>query len=210
MTTPPPSWPEIPYPYPPERPVPERRDPVAVPIVYESGDPLRQLYERRTVVLGGPLDAATATRIAAELMSLDTDRPVELLVNSPGGPVGEVFAVLDVMALMRGPVDTTCVGRACGTAAAVLAAGTGRRRATPNATVSLRCAEESSVDGTADEVARQTELIRLERARLAGVLAAATGLAVERIEHELDAGTSATAADALELHLIDEVVAPKR
>ncbi len=119
--TKPPSWPETPYPYPPERPMPERRDPVVVPIVYESGDPLQQLYDRRTVLLGGPLDAATATRIAAQLMSLDADRPVELLVNSPGGPVAEVFAVLDVIALMRGPVNTTCIGRACGTAAAVLA-----------------------------------------------------------------------------------------
>ena len=158
--TKPPSWPETPYPYPPERPMPERRDPVVVPIVYESGDPLQQLYDRRTVLLGGPLDAATATRIAAQLMSLDADRPVELLVNSPGGPVAEVFAVLDVIALMRGPVNTTCIGRACGTAAAVLATGTGRRRAAPNATVSLRCAEESRVDGTAAEVARQSELLR--------------------------------------------------
>ncbi len=208
--TKPPSWPETPYPYPPERPVPERRDPVAVPIVYESGDPLQQLYDRRTVLLGGPLDAAAATRIAAQLMSLDADRPVELLVNSPGGPVAEVFAVLDVIALMRGPVNTTCIGRACGTAAAVLATGTGRRRAAPNATVSLRCAEESRVDGTAAEVARQSEMLRADRTRLAAMLAAATGLAVDRVEHELDAGTSSTVAEALALHLIDEVATTAR
>ena len=190
--------------------MPERRDPVAVPIVYESGDPLQQLYDRRTVLLGGPLDAAAATRIAAQLMSLDADRPVELLVNSPGGPVAEVFAVLDVIALMRGPVNTTCIGRACGTAAAVLATGTGRRRAAPNATVSLRCAEESRVDGTAAEVARQSELLRADRTRLAAMLAAATGLAVDRVEHELDAGTSSTVAEALALHLIDEVATTAR
>ena len=145
-----------PLPVPSERPVPERRDPVAVPIVYESGDPLRQLYERRTVVLGGPLDAAMATRIAAELMSLDNDRPVALLVNSPGGEVAEVFAVLDVIALLL----RSCQHRASGGRAArqprSWPSGPGGAGPRPTSTVSLRCAEESSIGGTAVEVARQS------------------------------------------------------
>ena len=196
-----------PLPVPSERPVPERRDPVAVPIVYESGDPLRQLYERRTVVLGGPLDAAMATRIAAELMSLDTDRPVALLVNSPGGPVAEVFAVLDVIALMLNPVNTTCIGRAVRHGSR----GPGHRdraapgRAQPHRVAAVRRGVEHR--GTAVEVARQSEQLRAERARLAVLLAAATGLTVERVVHELDAGTSSTPGEALALHLIDEVAA---
>ena len=204
MTTPP--WPDVPsYPYPPERPTPERRDPIVVPMVYEPLEPIQQLYQRRTILLGGPLDAATATRVAAELMSLDTGRPVDLLINSTGGPVAEVFAVLDVIALLRGPVNTMCIGRAVGTAAAVLAAGTGRRRATPNATISLRCAEAAAVEGTATEVAHQSELLHAERARLAELLAAATGLPAERVDQELDAGTTSTAQEALELGVIDEL-----
>ena len=152
MTTPP-DRPYIPYPFPPYREPPERKEPLLVPIVYEPAgrDPVRRLYERRTVLLGRGLDSAAATDIAAELMSLDgrSGQPIELLVNSPGGPVDDVFAVLDVIALLRAPVTVTCFGRALGTAAVLLASGTGPRRATTNATISLRCPPAPTTVGSA-------------------------------------------------------------
>ncbi len=202
--------PHIPYPFPPVREPPERRDPVMVPIVYEpSGrDPVRRLYERRRVLLGGPLDSAAATAVAAELMSLDgrSGREMELLVNSPGGPPDDVFAVLDVITLSRAPVNVTCFGRALGTAAVVLACGTGTRRATPNATVSLRCAEESSVVGTAREAEQRAAHERQVRERLRRILGERTRLPADRIDHELDDGAQLDASAALELGIIDEIV----
>ena len=51
--------------------------------------------------------------------------PVEVIVNSEGGPLADVLAVVDVLGSMRARVDTTCLGRAKGTAAIVLACGTG-------------------------------------------------------------------------------------
>jgi ATP-dependent Clp protease protease subunit len=205
-----PSHPYIPYPFPPLRELPERQGPLMVPIVYEptGRDPLRRLYERRRVLLGGTLDAAAATAVAAELMSLDgrSGRDIELLVNSPGGPLDEVFAVLDVITLARAPVNVTCFGRALGTAAVVLACGTGTRRATPNATVSLRCGEETSLFGSAREAEQRAEHERQVRDRLRRILAERTGLPADRIDHELDGGAHLDSAAALELGIIDEIV----
>src|SRR4051812_12030647 len=171
---------------------PERRDPVMVPIVYEPAgrDPMRRLFEARRVLLGAPLDAAAATAVAAELMSLDgrSDRVIELLVNSPGGPVDEVFAVLDVIALARAKVDVTCFGRALGTAAIVLAGGTGVRRATPNATISLRYEQATSTVDSASQAEQRAAHGRRVRERLRDILEAATGMPAARLDHELDDG----------------------
>ena len=155
LVTTPPDRPYIPYPFPPYREPPERKEPLLVPIVYEPAgrDPVRRLYERRTVLLGRGLDSGAATDVAAELMSLDgrSGQSIELLVNSPGGPIEDVFAVLDVIALLRAPVTVTCFGRALGTAAVLLASGTGPRRATPNTTISLRCPPAPSTVGSAQD-----------------------------------------------------------
>ena len=208
MTDPP--NPHIPYPLPPLRDPPERRGPLMVPIVYESTgrDPVRQLYERRRVLLGGPLDAATATAVAAELMSLDgrSGRDIELLVNSEGGPLDDVFAVLDVITLSRASVVVMCFGRAIGTAAIVLACGTGTRRATPNATISLRCREETSIVGSAREAEQRAEHERQVRDRIRRILGERTRLPAARIDQELDEGAQLDASGALELGIIDEIV----
>jgi ATP-dependent Clp protease, protease subunit len=202
--------PHIPYPFPPLRELPERQGPLMVPIVYEptGRDPLRRLYERRRVLLGGTLDAAAATAVAAELMSLDgrSGREIELLVNCAGGPLDDVFAVLDVIALSRAAVNVTCFGRATGTGAIVLACGTGTRRATPNATISLRCREETSMVGSAREAEQRAEHERQVRDRIRRILGERTRLPADRIDQELDAGTQLDSSAALELGIIDEIV----
>jgi ATP-dependent Clp protease protease subunit len=205
-----PPFPEVPYPYPPERPEPERREPLMVPIVYESTgrDPVARLYEQRRILVSGDLDAATSTRVAAELMSLDgqSDRPIELLVNSGGGPIENVFGLLDVMALTRGSMASTCFGRALGTAAVVLASARGPRRATVNATIGLRCPPPDAASATGPDVEHQAEQDRLMRARLATHLAAVTDLTSARAGEELSAGASFDATTALRLGIIDEIV----
>jgi ATP-dependent Clp protease, protease subunit len=202
--------PEIPYPFPPLHESPPRRDPVMVPIVYEPAgrDPVRRLFERRQVLMGAPLDAAAVTDIAAQVMSLDgrCAGAIELLVNSPGGPVEEVFAVLDVISLARAKVDVTCFGRALGTAAIVLACATGARRATPNATISLRCEQATAMVGSAGDAEQRAAYAQRIRQRLVGILGAATELPAARLEHELDDGGRLGAATALELGIIDEIV----
>jgi ATP-dependent Clp protease protease subunit len=192
------------------REIPERKGPLMVPIVYEpvGRDPVRRLYERRRVLLGVALDAAAATAISAELMSLDgrSGEAIELLVNSPGGPLDDVFAVLDVMQLARATVDVTCFGRALGTAAIVLACGTGTRRATPNASISLRAEPAPTTVGSAADAEREVRRDRDRRQRVRSMLVERTRLPAQRIDHELDEGATLDAAAARELGIIDEIV----
>jgi ATP-dependent Clp protease protease subunit len=209
--------PERPFPHPP------------VPTVWLPGDDLRsQVYEqllaRRTVLVQGPLDAEAASLVAAQLMTLDADtgttdagtfagdagtgpapRPVTLVVNSPGGPLDAVAAVLDTVDLMGCPVDTTCLGQAVGTAAVVVAAGTGRRRAGASAQLRLRL-PEVSFRGSAARLRDEVEHHRRLHELLIDRLAAATGQERRLVARDVEQGRTLGAEDAVAYGLVEELV----
>jgi ATP-dependent Clp protease, protease subunit len=201
----PPGWPERPgYPYPPARPVPRREGPVMVPIV-DLPDGAASAGWRRRVLLSGPIDTGTAMRLAAELMELDgrSGEDVELVINSDGGPLADVLGLLDVIGSMRAKVDTVCMGRATGTAAVLVACGTGRRRAGPHATIALRHRVPEQLEGSSATLRAQLDDLEHVRRQVVAALARATGRPPDEIEHDLDAGPlldrdGATAAGLLD------------
>lgn len=202
----PPGWPDEPgYPYPPMRPTPRREGPLMVPMVDMPGDASSQLFARRRVLLSGPLDHETATRVAAELMALDgrSGDDVELAVNSGGGRLADVVPLLDVIASMRARVATVCLGRATGTAAVLLACGTGRRRAAAHAMIALRCSEPERVEGPPAALRQQLEELDLIRRHIVAALVDATGRPAEDLEVQLDSGPFLDRQGAAELGLID-------
>lgn len=204
--SPPPDRPEIPGPYPPDRWTPTRTAPVAVPMVdVPSGDAADRLWVRRRILVSGSLDGELVNRVAAELMALDgrSADDVELVINSDGGPPAEVVVLLDVIGAMRAPVVTTCIGRAKGTAAVLLACGTGRRAATPSSVISLRMAWDERIEGRPDEVRSQLDELDLARRNVLRALVASTGRAVEELDDALDHGPLVDADQAVALGLVD-------
>lgn len=187
--------------------------PWPVPAPGAGGDPedsaaFARLLEHRTVFLRGALDDAAAGALAAQLLALDGDRrgePVTLLVNSPGGPLEPVFALLDTVELLRSPVETTCVGQATGTAAAVVACGTGRRLVTPSARLCLRL-PEVELQGDFGDVGRLAAHLADRRRQLAGQVAARSAWAVDRVLEELERGHVLDPSEAVAAGLVDEVV----
>jgi ATP-dependent Clp protease, protease subunit len=172
-----------------------------------SGETARRLFERRTIMLTGPLEAEAASLAAASLMALDAegDDPVTLLVNSPGGPLDAGVAVVDVLDLLGVPVEATCIGQAVGTAAVVVACATpGRRRAAPNARLSLRLAEDR-LEGPAGRLEREAAELLAVRDRLVDRLVVATGRPRHEVAAATDRGATLSAPEAVAAGLVDEV-----
>lgn len=174
-----------------------------------ASDPVAdRLAEQRKILVSGPLDLAAVTGLAARLMTFDglSSRPVDVLVNSGGGPVAEIFAALDVISLMRAPVNTTCIGAASGTAVALVAAASGRRTAAPHARFTLRCEERHTLDATMGDLVRQADELVSLTARYVSALAEATGQDEQLVAEEVDRGAQHNVERALELGVIDAVV----
>lgn len=184
---------------------PTRGDPQPAQTSQWGDETLYGLRARRRLLLTGTLEEEAVTRVAAELMLLDgvSSDPVELTIYSQGGPASHASALIDVLALMRAPVTTRCIGMAAGTAAVVLASGTGTRTATPNARISLRIDDRLRVEDTAAGIARAATAVDAIYDGIAAHLARVSALDVDAARHALDAGAPMDVDEALRLHLID-------
>ncbi|MGI8874262.1 MAG: ATP-dependent Clp protease proteolytic subunit [Egibacteraceae bacterium] len=166
----------------------------------------KTLYEKRVLYLRGPIEDTMADTVVAQLMSLDADsnEDVSLYINSPGGVIHGLFAIYDVMQLMRSKVHTVCVGMAASAAAVILATGTGTRAATPNARIMLH-QPLGGARGQASDIQIQAEQIVFLRHRLNEVLAERTGKSVEQISKDTDRDFWLSSDQAVEYGIIDEV-----
>ena len=83
----------------------------------------RRLLAQRVVLLHGPLDDLSVTRVAAELMTLDAegDDPVTLRVDCGEAALAPALTLMDVIELMGVPVRALCLGQVGGGAVGVVA-----------------------------------------------------------------------------------------
>jgi ATP-dependent Clp protease, protease subunit len=177
-----------------------------------SGDPRawmeRQLFDRRIVLLSGPLDAQMANAVGVALMTLDAtgDEPVHLQIDSSDGTIDAALSLMDVIDLLGVPVRASCLGQAAGPAVGVLAVCS-RRAMAPHA--HLRLFEPSiDVQGNAQQL-RQLAALHLERwtvfcTRLAEI----TGRPLESLREEASMGRYLSAEEAVAYRLVDEVATP--
>jgi ATP-dependent Clp protease, protease subunit len=167
----------------------------------------RKLYQNRILYLRGPIEDTMADTLVAQLMSLDadSDEDVTLYINSPGGIVSGMFAIYDVMHLMRAKVNTVCVGMAASAAAFLLATPTGTRSATPNARIMFH-QPLGGARGQAVDIQIQAQQIAFLRERLNEILAERTGQPLEKIRVDTDRDFWLSAADAVEYGAIDKVL----
>jgi ATP-dependent Clp protease protease subunit len=177
-------------------------------------EPLReQLLAQRVIMLSGRLDDRAAAEAAAELLLLErADRAGELslYLNSPGGPLPALLALLDVVRSLACPVRTVALGQAEGTAAVLLSVGTpGRRIVMPQARLLLRHPEpEQDPSGrplSAEELLRHADAWERQLRAIESIMADATGKRAERVRHDMESGLPLSAEQALGYGLADTV-----
>jgi len=166
-----------------------------------------RLFDQRIIMVRGPLTNEAATGIAAALLTLDAagPAPIQLHVASDGGELGAALAVIDVIDAMSAPVHALVTSQAAGAVVAVLAAAD-KRSAYRHARFKLTEPRAAGVTGTADEVTRAAGQHLRELEEITLRLAEVTGQPRSRVEDDLSAGRSLSAQEALEYHLIDEIV----
>jgi ATP-dependent Clp protease, protease subunit len=115
-----------------------------------------QLFERRIVLVTGPLDDVAAARAAAALLTLGAsgNGPIELHLDSPGGALGAAFVLADTADTLRAELSVLCRGQIGGSAIAVVSAAD-HRTAAPHTRFHLS-QPTARFTGTPEEIAAQS------------------------------------------------------
>jgi ATP-dependent Clp protease protease subunit len=197
-----------PFPGPPEPetvPGPVRTQlwlqPPEPPSVYES------LLRRRIVLAHGHLTDEAATRLCAQLLTLDAegDGPIRLELQSLTADLTAALTVMGVLDTLGVPVQARSAGRTTGAALGVLAACP-QRAAYPNALFALT-EPTAEFGGTVDAVTAREEQTRAMTDTLYERLAEVTGHEIDEIRTAARAGQVLTAAGAVDYGLVSEVIA---
>ncbi|MEV0950743.1 ATP-dependent Clp protease proteolytic subunit [Promicromonospora sp. NPDC050249] len=169
----------------------------------------RELYERRVLVLDGPLDDDNGTLLMTQLIALATEDPatdIQLWIHSPGGSVPAMLAIRDIMRTIPNDVSTLVLGIAYSAGQFLLSAGTqGKRRALPNSRV-LMHQGSAGIAGTAVDIELQADDLRHTRDTVLRLISEDTGQPVERIFDDSLHDHWYTAEEALDFGFIDTIV----
>lgn len=170
------------------------------------------LLKERIIFLGTPINDQVANVIVAQLLFLnaqDPDREIRLYINSPGGQITSGLAIYDTMKMIQAPVSTTAVGMAASMGTILLTAGTpGKRYALPHATIHLH-QPLGGVQGQAVDIEIEAREILRMRDLLNSILRESTKMTDEQILRYTDRNMYLTAAQAVEVGLIDAVLEPQ-
>ena len=187
-----------------------------VPMVIETSERGERAYDiyslllkNRIVFLGTPINDQVSNLIVAQLLFLsseDSEAPIQMYINCPGGQVYAGLAIYDTMRMIPNPISTLAVGLTASFGTVLLTAGTkGQRYALPNATIHMH-QPLGGAQGQATEIEIQArEILRLKE-RLNEVLATHTGQSIEHIEKDTERDFYMSAAQAVEYGLVDQVM----
>lgn len=108
------------------------------------------LLKSRKILITSNINEYTAKDVATRLLylnALDPHRPIDLYLSTQGGWIDSAFTIIDAMELIQAPVNTWAIGGCYSSGALILAAGTGRRYATPNTVLMIHASlDEDSKD----------------------------------------------------------------
>lgn len=88
-------------------------------------DVFSKLIQERIIFIDSVITANLANEIIAQLLILDADsnKPINIYINSPGGSVSNGLAIYDVAMNIKSPIRTICVGIAASMAAILMLMG---------------------------------------------------------------------------------------
>ena len=172
-------------------------------------DIFSRLLKDRIIFIGSPIDDYISNIIVAQMLFLqmdDSEKDINLYINTPGGVVTAGMAIYDTMQFVKCDVTTYCVGQAASMGALLLTAGTkGKRFALPNSRVLIH-QPLGGVQGQATDIDIQAREILRMRETINEILVNHTGQSNERIRKDTERDFFMTADEAREYGIVDKVI----
>ena len=190
-----------------------------IPIVIEQtgrGERAYDIYSRllkeRIIFIGSPIVDEVASLVIAQLLFLeseDSDKEINIYINSPGGHVSAGLAIYDTIQYIKPPISTLCIGQAASMAAILVSAGTkGKRYSLPNSRIMIHQPLGGFQGQAVDIDIHAREILRM-RERLNEILALHTGQDLKKIQNDTDRDFFMSSHEAKEYGIVDDVLTDK-
>ena len=175
-------------------------------------DVFSRLMMDRIIFLGTEVNDYTANVIQAQLLyldSVDSERDINIYLNTPGGSVYAGLGIYDTMQFIGSRVATICTGMAASMGAVLLVAGEkGMRAALPHSRVMIH-QPLGGIQGQASDIEITAREILKLKDELYQIISDHSGQTMEKIRQDADRDYWMTAKEALEYGMIDKVYSRK-
>ncbi len=170
------------------------------------------LYEKilktRSILLSGEINKDSADKFIKDLLVLEAESndPVKVFINSPGGDVDAGFAIYDMVRFVSCPVIMIGMGLIASAASLVLLAVPAERRvALPNSSYLIH-QPLSEMRGNATDIEIHAMQLEKIKAKLNRIIAEATGTDLETVASDTDRDHWLDAEEALRYGLVSRIV----
>ncbi|OAP63618.1 ATP-dependent Clp endopeptidase, proteolytic subunit ClpP [Fonsecaea erecta] len=179
-------------------------------------DLFSRLLKERIVAVYGEVDDRMAATVTASLLYLEaeSDRPISMYINSPGGSVTAGLSIYDCMNYIVPEVSTLVLGQAASMGSLLLAGGAaGKRYCLPHSSIMLHQPSGGHYGTAADIAIHAKEILRI-RSQLNRIyerhLTGSKKMTVDEIEKMMERDYFLSAEEALELGVVDEILASRK
>lgn len=176
-------------------------------------DVFSRLMMDRIIFLGTEVNDYTANVIQAQLLyldSVDSERDINIYLNTPGGSVYAGLGIYDTMQFVSSKVATICTGMAASMGAVLLVAGEkGMRAALPHSRVMIH-QPLGGIQGQASDIEITAKEILKLKEELYQIISDHSGQSMEKIRRDADRDYWMIAQEALEYGMIDKIHARKK
>jgi len=169
---------------------------------------INKLSKIRTLFISNVITKDLADRFMKQLLILsrESDEPIDIFIDSPGGDADVGFGLYDMIRFIPNRVRTVSVGLTASAGTIILlGAKKGDRYSLPNSRILIH-QPSSGIRGTATDISIQAKEIRKLKERGNQLIAQETGMPLETVVKDTERDFWMSPEEAKKYGLIDHIV----
>ena len=178
----------------------------------QASDPLIEKFlKTRQIILSGEVCKELAEKIVKQLLILeaDSDKPIYVYIDSPGGDVDAGFAIFDKIRFINAPVYTIGMGLVASAGALILLAAPKERRLRfPNSHYLIH-QPSSGMKGVATDIEIHAAEIAKTKEKINKIIAEETGTSLDKVSKDTDRDYWLNAEESVSYGLISRVISKR-
>lgn len=172
-----------------------------------------KFLKTRQIILSGEINEENSAKVIQQLLLLeaDSDKPIYIYIDSPGGSIDSGFGIYDVIRFINAPVYTIGTGLIASMGSIILLSVPKERRlGLPNSHYLIhQPLIGGSARGVATDLNIQAEEIAKSKAKLIKLISEETGKSPAEVEKDCDRDHWLTADEAKAYGLISRVISKR-